>query len=366
MAETVIEWVHTPDGEVGYTHNPWIGCEHISLACDNCYAEVDAPARVLRAKGMETWGPHASRYRTSDANLKQPGRWNRKAGTLGKRLRVFCASQSDWLDNKVPVRWLVDLLEVIRQTPNLDWLMLTKRIGIWRTRLEEACSLASSIGLTDLATWISDWLAGKAPDHVWLGATVVNQVEVDRDVKKLLRTPAIRRFLSMEPLLGPVSFEGLFANSSNPADGTNALEALDWVIVGGESGPNARPMHPDWVRSLRDQCDAVDVPFLFKQWGAWLPINQQDEAFTNRLYVSNRKARLHQDQGVLDDIYGRRCTVPFAVVHADGSVHEPMEPLAFLAGTGAMTTFKVDKKAAGRLLDGRLHDASPQPQLLTA
>lgn len=361
MAETVIEWVRNQDGELGYTFNGWIGCEPISRGCDGCYAEVDTPTRVLRAKGIETWGPHAERHRTSAANWRMPKRWDRKAADSSMRLRVFCASLSDWLDNKVPVQWLVELLDLVRQTPNLDWLMLTKRIGNWRSRLDAALELASSSGMSDLASWIADWLAGRAPAHVWLGATVVNQVEVDRDVVKLLRTPAARRFLSMEPLLGPVSFEGVFANPNNPADGTNALEALDWVIVGGESGPNARPMHPDWVRSLRDQCAAVDVPFLFKQWGEWLPINQQDEAFTNRLYASNRKARPHQDQGVLDDIYGRRCTVPYAVVHNDGSVHEPLEPMAFRVGTGAMTTFKVDKKAAGRLLDGHLHDASPKP-----
>eukprot|EP01137_Pigoraptor_chileana_P005955 Opistho-2@49752 len=135
---------------------------------------------------------------------------------------------------------------------------------------------------------------------------------------------------------------------------------VDWVIAGGESGTHARPSHPDWFGSLRDQCALARVPFLFKQWGEWLPINQQDEAFTDRLYRSNRKAAPHEDQGAIDESYGRTCNVPYGVVHHDGSFHEPMEPMAFRQGTGAMTTFRVGKKAAGRMLDGVLHDAYPE------
>jgi len=168
-------------------------------------------------------------------------------------------------------------------------------------------------------------------------------------------------------MLGPIDLD------SERADGLHALgcgnrgcecgdRGVDWVICGGESGPKARPMHPDWGRSLRDQCAAAGVPFLFKQWGEWLPISQQDDAFNRRLYRSNRVARLHEDQGNLDDLYGRRCTVPGEVVHHDGSRHGVLEPMAFLQGTGAMTTFKVGKKEAGRLLDGIEHNGFPGAQ----
>ena len=112
------------------------------------------------------------------------------------------------------------------------------------------------------------WQA-QLPANVWLGITVVNQEEAERDVKKLLRIRASVRFLSMEPLLGPINFEGLFANPDMPNDGTNQLHEIDWVIVGGETGPGARPLHPDWVFDLRDQCAATETPFLFKQWGDW-------------------------------------------------------------------------------------------------
>ncbi|WP_321576941.1 DUF5131 family protein [Paraburkholderia atlantica] len=190
-----------------------------------------------------------------------PPQWNAQHDEFfaehGRRQRVFCASLADVFDNEVDPLWrrdLFDLFELIERTPNLNWLLLTKRIGNVSDMVAHARS--------------RDWLAGR--DNVWLGATVVNQAEADRDIPKLLAVAARVRILSMEPLLGPVSFEGMFAGS-DWRDHTNALEALDWVIVGGESGHGARPMHPDWARSLRDQCAAAEVPFFFKQWGEWAP-----------------------------------------------------------------------------------------------
>ena len=210
------------------------------------------------------------------------------------RARVFCSSLSDWLDNQVDIAWLVDLLDLWRMTPNLDKLALTKRIGNWRTRLESACDHAFNHRRDKLHEWISAWLDGRPPADVWLGATVVDQVEADRDIEKLLMTPTRRRFLSMEPLLGPVDLRAWFdptgvccmremqSCEDCPADApwihdptTEYAEdgsgysspRIDWVIVGGESGPGARPMHPDWARSLRDQCAAAGVPFFMKQMG---------------------------------------------------------------------------------------------------
>lgn len=118
-------------------------------------------------------------------------------------------------------------------------------------------------------------------------------------------------------------------------------------------------MHPDWAQSLRDQCAAAGVPFLFKQWGEWKPIGQMDEAEHTSLFVSNVKAKPHEDQSNLDDIYGRRCTVDGVVLHMDGSVHGVTEPMAYRQGAEAMTCFRIGKKAAGRLLAGAQHDGFP-------
>ena len=118
-------------------------------------------------------------------------------------------------------------------------------------------------------------------------------------------------------------------------------------------------MHPDWARSLRDQCQAAGVSFLFKQWGEWWPISQMEEADHDVLYRSRVKAKPHESQDALDDSYGRVCTVDTGVIHLDGSLHRITEPMSFLVGTGAMQSFKVGKKAAGRQLDGRTWDEVP-------
>lgn len=256
-----IEWTD-------HTFNPWEGCQKVGPGCDHCYAET-RNARFAGGTAIN-WGPGAPRRRTSAANWRKPLQWNRD-GTFyaihGRRQRVFCASLADVFDNAVDPEWRADLFELIRATPNLDWLLLTKRIG--------------NVGA--MVSTIPGWL----PDNVWLGATIVNQEEADRDIPKLLSVPARVRFLSMEPLLGPVDLTHIkLKDAQHPARGQrpvtfNALwggfggagdpARLDWVIVGGESGPGARPMHPEWARSLRDQCAAAGVPFLFKQWGEWVP-----------------------------------------------------------------------------------------------
>lgn len=237
MAEiTEISWAHS-------TFNPWIGCTRVSPGCDRCYAAELMEVRYGRVK----WGPGEPRARTSLANWKQPLAWNRKAKESGKPHRVFCASLADVFDNEVPGQWRHDLWELIHETPHLTWLLLTKRIG----------------NAEQPMTWrYLSW-----PPNVWLGITVVNQAEADRDIPKLLQIPATKRWLSCEPLLGPISFEGLWVPHENPAIHENWLEALDWVIVGGESGHGARTMEAQWARDLRDQCDAVGTAFHFKQWG---------------------------------------------------------------------------------------------------
>jgi len=312
---TNIEWADS-------TFNYWEGCTKVGPGCDHCYAEN----RNARFGGGESpnWGPGAPRRKTSDANRRKPFNWNRKnfyecadcgwrgdnpeTGHPGSilegigscpscdsialsdaRRRVFCSSLSDWLDNEAPIEWLVDLLDTIRQTPNIDWLLLTKRIGSWSSRLDDAYEYVvdnpGKYEPEELAGWIVDWRTNIAPKNVWIGATVINQAEADRDIPKLLRVPARVRFLSIEPMLGPVRLKGHDFSDRGHGQGWigkngNAAGSpvIDWVICGGESGPHARPIYASWVKSLRDQCVTSEVPFLFKQWGEWLPDDQNPEA----------------------------------------------------------------------------------------
>lgn len=254
MAENSgIEWCD-------HTFNPWIGCTKVSPACDHCYAEA-WDARGLQGQPTR-WGPHADRTRTSAANWNKPRAWNRKAAAEGQRYRVFCASLADVFDNhkSIEPELRADLWKLIRETPHLDWLLLTKR--------------PQNIAKMLPYSW------GDGGWHnVWLGTTVENQTEADRRIPALLSVPARVRFLSCEPLIGPVDLTKvdpkIYAATGNALTGRwrweggpvrNEWRGLDWVITGGESGPDYRPADPDWFRHLRDQCKAAGVPFLFKQW----------------------------------------------------------------------------------------------------
>jgi len=307
-ANSKIEWTD-------HTWNPWMGCTKVSPACDHCYAERSTPSRTLGVK----WGVGQPRRRTSESNWELPEKWNRQAEAFhaqhGRRQRVFCASLADVFDNEVPDDWRADLFELIEATPQLDWLLLTKRIGNVREMMRRILR------------------PGTMPPHVWLGATICNQPEADRDITKLLAVDARVRFLSMEPLLGSVDLTNVPVGGGHghhefdPIVTGNALRRADpeaphvhWVIVGGESGPQARPMHPDWARSLRDQCQAAGVPFLFKQWGEWVPADQSAAASA---------------------AYGRA----------------PIREFFHLENH---RMHRVGKKAAGRLLDGRTWDEVPE------
>lgn len=253
-----------------HTFNPWVGCTKVSPACDHCYAEA-----WDKRFGGTRWGPHAPRKRTK--TWGNPVRWNRKAAESGDRPRVFCASLADVFDNHKSIlpEWRRDLWRLIRETPSLDWLLLTKRPQ----------NIARLLP--------GDW--GDGYPNVWLGTTAENQTEADRRIPHLLAAPARVRFLSMEPLLGPVDLRAIHCDEAavHPAPpgppGPSRLAwrinvltgrrthvsglpegsrhpRLDWVIAGGESGPKFRHADPAWFRSLRDQCAAAGVPFLFKQW----------------------------------------------------------------------------------------------------
>lgn len=252
MAEkTGISWTDS-------TFNPWIGCTPVSRGCDGCYAAVSTPARTMKI----AWGAGQPRHRTSDGNWRQPKLWQKHHEAFmlahGRRRRVFCASLADVFDNEVPPQWRRDLFELIRATPDLDWLLLTKRIGNAKGMIAEALANMDIGYSVPFAAW--PW------PNVWLGATIVNQPEYDRDIGKLLRTGAAVHFLSVEPMLGAIDMRMGGASMPDYAE-HQPLAKLGWVICGGESGPQARPMHPGWARGLRDQCAAAGVPFLFKQWG---------------------------------------------------------------------------------------------------
>lgn len=279
--ETKIEWADA-------TFNPWIGCTKLSPGCANCYAEELMDKRY----GRVNWGKGNPRSRTSEANWKLPLRWNRKAGAdllsaahilrdekagnhniewakAVRRPRVFCASLADWLDPEVPIEWLAEMLDTIRRTPHLDWLCLSKRPELWGERISSVRSYLSNVAPhTAQISWTASWGDDVSiPSNVWVGTSVEDQKRAEERIPELLRIPARVRFLSCEPLLGPVDLHTLYEGGS-----PNNLTALDsglihWVICGGESGPNARPMNPDWARSLRDQCRAAGVAFFMKQMG---------------------------------------------------------------------------------------------------
>lgn len=254
-----------------HTLNPWIGCLAVSAACDRCYARTFVNGRMGRN--------FDERHRTAASTWAQPRAWNRKALREGRRARVFCASLADVFDNRVPAEWRADLWALIRETPALDWLLLTKRPQNIRKMLP------------------ADW--GTGYPNVWLGTTCENQTEAWRRVPVLLDVPAAVHFLSCEPLLEPLDLRHLSLgpphdvmldaltgyhstaemrrqmphpdgrlmwSEGDPVPAPRA--AVDWVIVGGESGAGARLYYPEWARDLLRQCREAGVAYFHKQVGS--------------------------------------------------------------------------------------------------
>jgi len=244
---------------------------------------------------------------------------------------------SDWLDHEVPIEWLLEMLDVIRQTPDLDWLLLSKRLGMWQYRLNDAfdrrVEILPGTEFEDdpLVDFIHNWLKGNAPDNIWIGTTMENQKQVELRTPLLVMIPAKIHFVSCEPLLSGLNLDWVTAPDDQvtiyPLAGTVICEGMnepvpldhggiDWVICGGESGPRSRPIHPDWARNLRDQCAQREVPFFFKQWGEYRPAQHgETDGQERHIYV-------------------------------DGDVK------------GAM--WRAGKKEAGRLLDGEEHNGFPE------
>jgi protein gp37 len=295
MGKTTIEWCD-------YSFNPWIGCTKVSEGCRNCYAATQDKFRHWTQEGF---GKGRPRHRTSEDYWKNPLKWNRlsasahdswniaKAEYSGeaellargfiklRRPRVFCASLADWLDPEVPVEWLADLLALIYDTPHLDWLLLTKRPKLWRERVLAADAFLCerpAPGIDISAQWSpygkmsDDWICGRPPENVWVGATVENQ-DNEKRITDLLNIPARVRFLSCEPLLGPVNLsrDGWLETKHEiphwdmPTEYYTGPGGIHWVICGAESGPNRRPMDTGWARALREQCKDTGTAFFMKQ-----------------------------------------------------------------------------------------------------
>ena len=319
MAEnSKIEWTH-------HTFNPWRGCTKVSPGCDHCYANAMS-GRNPAVLGK--WGPDGVRAIAAESYWKMPVKWDKDAAMAGERRRVFCASLADVFEGpdtmpaaaREPVRQArVRLFELIGQTPNLDWLLLTKRpenaLDFYRSG--EAYKAFNSVRI-ETEQW--------PPDNVWLGTSVENQDEANKRIPLLLEAPAAVRFLSIEPLLGPVDLEQ-YLNFGRLGE---KWPSVNWVIVGGESGAGARPMHPAWVRSLRDQCTAAGVPFFFKQWGEYesAEVGDPREGW--------------QTIGLSGKI------LPLM----PGKESEGEEPRAVVR--------KIGKHTAGRQLDGRTWDEMPE------
>jgi protein gp37 len=300
MENSQIQWTD-------HTFNPWLGCQKVSDGCKFCYAEELMDHRYQKAK----WGPEGQRIKTSESYWKQPIKWDRQAKSAGVRKKVFCASLADVFEDKPDQpemdQWRCDLFNLIEKTPNLDWLLLTKRP-------ENVQKLLSRIARdpedSDTSLWALYWPL----PNVWIGTSVENQEQADKRIPELLKIPAKVRFLSCEPLLEGVDLSKWIGNyfcsdcgyrgfetgpydnfSDDPEDEAptcpecgqdiwyftqtelhGALEdyernPIHWVIAGGESGKNARPFHLTWAESLLKQCQDADVAFFMKQLGS-LPV----------------------------------------------------------------------------------------------
>lgn len=218
-----------------HTWNPWVGCAKVSDGCKFCYAEADMDHRRHFAK----WGPNGSRVRTSPTYWKQPIAWDKEAARDGIRRKVFCASLADVFEDFPGLDdYRDDLWNLIGRCKNLDWLILTKRPENIRRMLP----VEDQVGMS------CHW------PHIWLGTSAEDQETFDTRRLWLASAPAALRFLSIEPLLGPIRSE--------------SWHRIDWVILGGESGPKARPCHLEWLRSIKGDCERARVPVFVKQLGS--------------------------------------------------------------------------------------------------
>ncbi|SMC64085.1 DUF5131 family protein [Sporomusa malonica] len=238
MSKSKIEWTDK-------VWNPVTGCSKISPGCDNCYAER------MSKRFAETWGLSADNYfdvKFHPDRLLDPIKWRKPS-------KIFVCSMADLFHDKVLFKQIADVFKIMADCPQHTFLLLTKRPD----SMKDFFDYVKPVG--------RDWPL----PNVWLGVTAENQEQADKRIPILLQIPAAVRFVSVEPMLGPVDLQYYFDDYAMN-ELIHRSVTLDWVICGGESGPKARPMHPEWARSLRDQCQSAGVPYFFKQWGEWRPL----------------------------------------------------------------------------------------------
>lgn len=307
---TKIEWTDE-------VWNPIVGCSKASEGCRNCYA-FELHNRRHKGWGLG-WDEAPAQYRKPFSEIQLfPDRLDKPLKWRDPR-RIFVNSMSDLFHEDVPDDFIIRVWETMAGAPQHIFQILTKRP---KRMLEWVDKYGTNIKTGDAAL-----------DNVWLGVSVENQETANERIPLLLQTPAAVRFISMEPLLGPVNIFDVDDNIGleGSAPGFSDKPQLHWIIVGGESGKNARPMHPDWVRDIRDQATAANIPFFFKQWGEWVPANPNWYLGDDRLQIVKGNL-IHK---------GSR-----------GQVVMPENKFEWLK--------KVGKKKAGRLLDGRTWGEIPE------
>jgi protein gp37 len=350
---TKIEWVKSEDGTRGETWNPVTGCSKVSQGCKNCYAERDwarmQHVPVYKGRAFTDVACHPER-------LDQPLRWTRPR-------TIFVNSMSDLFHDDIPVEFIDKVFAVMgnvfckMETPH-TFQVLTKRPERMEQYLNDP-DVLRRITIAMKAMGL-DLPGENSPPawplpNVWLGVSVEDQAAADERIPLLLKTPAAVRWVSAEPLLGPVDLETI-RNTTDLGEGqpwlhplTGAVSdghgdvctvpGLDWIVVGGESGPNSRPMHPNWVKSLRDQCAQANVAFLFKQWGEWAPRSECYHTLTNgaaaadmdpgatrwpviRLTEGGTNGRNLANAGLGDDCYMQKVGRKLAGRAFYGTVHD--------------------------------------------
>lgn len=343
MAEhSHIEWTDA-------TWNPVTGCSVVSPGCANCYAMRlagmrlrDHPSRAGLTQDTKAGPVWTGKVRLNEQWLDQPLRWRRPR-------RIFVCAHGDLFHEGVPDEWIDRVFAAMALAPQHTFQVLTKRAARMRAYLSDPAQCVRLIPIAQELRWqgktnaTSVALGWQLP-NVWLGVSAERQAEADARIPDLLATPAAVRFVSAEPLLGAVDLGNvrpperyeIDALRGHDADQNLPCERLDWVIAGGESGPGARPAHPDWFRALRDQCAAAGTPFFFKQWGSWLP---------DRMLESADK------RGI--------------IMRADGTLPTDPDVERMMSGTFDFAGWQhfafIGKKAAGARLDGVEHRAFPGP-----
>jgi protein gp37 len=352
--KTAIEWTDA-------TWNPITGCSVVSPGCTNCYAMRLAGTRLrnhpsragltVDSKAGPVWN---GEVRFNERALLQPLSWKQPR-------MIFVCAHGDLFHENVPDAWIDQVFAVMALAPQHTFQVLTKRTARMR-RYMEPFDRRRSDALGSLVVSMGyrgplEALRWPLP-NVWLGVSVEDQKCADKRIPDLLATPAAIRWISAEPLLGPLDLRRIRYDQNRVSYRVDALNALgtrsatwwrepdvepvdqprrtiDWVVAGGESGPSARPVHPDWIRSLRDQCAAAAVPFLFKQWGEHAAIYDRD----------------------VDDPDWRGCAE--IERRTPGGRWLNLEGGQGFHGERVLRVVQIGKKRAGRELDGVIHDAFP-------